>query len=69
MNPLIVDLARSLHQDITDYVTLIHQPDIIPFWRALALDTDLGGNGVIVGARANVVIVDIARKSGYRFTF
>jgi Na+/H+ antiporter NhaD/arsenite permease-like protein len=30
MNPLIVDLARSLHPEITDYATLVHQPDIIP---------------------------------------
>jgi len=69
MNPLIVDLARSLHPDITDYVTLVHQPDIIPLWWALALGACLGGNGTIIGASANVVIVDIARKAGYRITF
>lgn len=69
MNPLIVDLARSLHPDITDYITLVHQPDIIPLWWALALGACLGGNGTIIGASANVVIVDIARKAGYRITF
>lgn len=69
MNPLIVDLARSLHPEITDYVTLVHQPDIIPLWWALALGACLGGNGTIIGASANVVIVDIARKAGYRITF
>lgn len=69
MNPLIVDLARSLHPEITDYATLVHQPDIIPLWWALALGACLGGNGTIIGASANVVIVDIARKSGYRITF
>jgi Na+/H+ antiporter NhaD/arsenite permease-like protein len=69
MNPLIVDLARSLHPEITDYVALVHQPDIIPLWWALALGACLGGNGTIIGASANVVIVDIARKSGYRITF
>lgn len=69
MNPLIVDLARSLHPDITDYTTLVHQPDIIPLWWALALGACLGGNGTIIGASANVVIVDIARKAGYRITF
>ncbi|MFY4730253.1 SLC13 family permease, partial [Nitrospira sp. BLG_2] len=37
MNPLIVDLARSLHPEMTDYVALVHQPDIIPLWWALAL--------------------------------
>jgi Na+/H+ antiporter NhaD/arsenite permease-like protein len=69
MNPLIVDLARSLHPEITDYVTLVHQSDIIPLWWALALGACLGGNGTIIGASANVVIVDIARKAGYRITF
>jgi Na+/H+ antiporter NhaD/arsenite permease-like protein len=69
MNPLIVDLARSLHPEITDYVALVHQPDILPLWWALALGACLGGNGTIIGASANVVIVDIARKAGYRITF
>ncbi|MDH4152352.1 MAG: ArsB/NhaD family transporter [Nitrospira sp.] len=69
MNPLIVDLARSLHPEITDYATLVHQADIIPLWWALALGACLGGNGTIIGASANVVIVDLARKAGYRITF
>lgn len=69
MNPLIVDLARSLHPDIAEYSVLVHQPDIIPLWWALALGACLGGNGTIIGASANVVIVDIARKAGYRITF
>jgi Na+/H+ antiporter NhaD/arsenite permease-like protein len=69
MNPLIVDVARSLHPEISDYATLVHQPDIIPLWWALALGACLGGNGTIIGASANVVIVDIARKAGYRISF
>ena len=69
MNPLIVDLARSHHPEISDYATLVHQPDIIPLWWALALGACLGGNGTIIGASANVVIVDIARKAGYPVSF
>jgi Na+/H+ antiporter NhaD/arsenite permease-like protein len=69
MNPLIVDLARSLHPEISDYATLVHQPDIMPLWWALALGACLGGNGTIIGASANVVIVDIARKAGYPISF
>lgn len=69
MNPLIVDLARSLHPEISDYTTLVHQPDIIPLWWALTLGACLGGNGTLIGASANVVIVDLARKAGYRITF
>lgn len=69
MNPLIVDLARSLHPEISDYATLVHQPDILPLWWALALGACLGGNGTIIGASANVVIVDMARKAGYPISF
>ncbi|WP_455242615.1 ArsB/NhaD family transporter [Petrachloros mirabilis] len=69
MNPLIVDLARSLHPDVSDYTALVHQPDILPLWWALALGACLGGNGTIIGASANVVVVDIARRSGYGITF
>jgi Na+/H+ antiporter NhaD/arsenite permease-like protein len=69
MNPLIVDLARSLHPDITDYTTLVHQPDIIPLWWALALGACLGGNGTLIGATANVVVVDVARRAGHPISF
>jgi len=69
MNPLIVDLARSLHPEITDYATLVHQPDILPLWWALALGACLGGNGTIIGASANVVVVDLARRAGHQITF
>jgi len=69
MNPLIVDLARSLHPEISDHALLVHQPDIMPLWWALALGACLGGNGTIIGASANVIIVDIARKAGYPISF
>jgi Na+/H+ antiporter NhaD/arsenite permease-like protein len=69
MNPLILDLAASLHPDISDPVTLAHQPDIIPLWWALALGACLGGNGTLIGATANVVIVDIASRAGSTISF
>jgi Na+/H+ antiporter NhaD/arsenite permease-like protein len=69
MNPLVVDLARSLHPEITDYTTLVHQPDIMSLWWALALGACLGGNGTLIGASANVVIVDLARKAGYPISY
>lgn len=69
MNPLIVDLARSLHPEIADYSTLVHQTDIVPLWWALALGACLGGNGTLIGASANVVIVDLARRAGYTISF
>lgn len=69
MNPLIVDLARSLHPEITEYNVLVHQPDILPLWWALALGACLGGNGTLIGASANVVIADLARRAGYPISF
>lgn len=69
MNPLIVDLARALHPEIVDHATLVHQPDILPLWWALALGACLGGNGTLVGASANVVVVDLARRAGYHISF
>lgn len=69
MNPLIVDLARTLHPDITDYSELVHQADILPLWWALALGACLGGNGTMIGASANVVVIDLARRAGYHITF
>jgi len=69
MNPLIVDLARSLHPEVSDYTALVHHPDIYPLWWALALGACLGGNGSMIGATANVVIVDIARRAGHVITF
>jgi Na+/H+ antiporter NhaD/arsenite permease-like protein len=48
---------------------LVHQPDIVPLWWALALGACLGGNATIIGASANVIVVDIARKAGYGISF
>ena len=69
MNPLVVDLARSLHPEITDPTALVHHPDILPLWWALALGACLGGNGTLIGASANVVIAEVARKAGYPISY
>jgi Na+/H+ antiporter NhaD/arsenite permease-like protein len=69
MNPLVVDFARALHPEITDHTTLVHQPDILPLWWALALGACLGGNGTLIGASANVLIADLGRKAGYPISF
>jgi Na+/H+ antiporter NhaD/arsenite permease-like protein len=69
MNPLIIDLARSLHPEIADQATLVHQPDILPLWWGLALGACLGGNGTLIGASANVVIADLARKAGHPISY
>jgi len=38
-------------------------------WWALALGADLGGNATVIGASANVVMLGIAERNGYRITF
>ena len=38
-------------------------------WWALALGACLGGNGTIIGASANVVVADMAKKHGHKITF
>ena len=48
---------------------LIHTQVAEPLFWALALGACLGGNGTMIGASANVVISQIARKNNYPLTF
>ncbi|MDQ4038203.1 MAG: ArsB/NhaD family transporter [Actinomycetota bacterium] len=57
MAPLVADLADEAGN-----------PGNVLWW-ALALGADLGGNATMVGAAANVVVVGIAEKNGYRISF
>lgn len=41
----------------------------MPLWWSLALGTCLGGNLTLVGAAANVVVANLAAKSGYPISF
>ena len=41
----------------------------MPLWWSLALGACLGGNLTIVGAAANVIVVSMAKKSGYPISF
>lgn len=43
--------------------------DIAPLWWALSLGACLGGNGTMIGASANLVVIGIAEKSGYKISF
>ena len=42
---------------------------ISPLWWALALGADLGGSATIVGASANVIVINLARARGYPISF
>lgn len=43
--------------------------NITPLWWALSLGACLGGNGTMIGASANLVVIGIAEKSGYKISF
>ena len=43
--------------------------DVTSLWWAVSLGACLGGNGTLIGASANVVLSDIAKKNGYEITF
>ncbi len=57
MAPLVESLARSTGN-----------PENVLWW-SLALGADLGGNATIIGASANVVMLGIAERNGYRISF
>ena len=42
---------------------------IMPLWWSLALGACLGGNATLVGAAANVVVANLAEKSGHPISF
>jgi Na+/H+ antiporter NhaD/arsenite permease-like protein len=43
--------------------------DLNTLWWALSLGACLGGNGTIIGASANVVVIGMAEKRGAPITF
>lgn len=67
INSIIPEFASQmgLQNDPVAIQTLIKEP---LFW-SLALGACLGGNGTLVGASANVVISQIAKKNNYPLTF
>ena len=40
-----------------------------PLWWSLALGACLGGNGTLIGASANVVVVSLAAQQGHKLSF
>lgn len=68
MNPLVIDMARELWPDASG-LELLHHPDLMPIWWSLAFGACLGGNGSPIGASANVIVVGMAEKAGYKISF
>jgi Na+/H+ antiporter NhaD/arsenite permease-like protein len=40
-----------------------------PLWWSLSLGACLGGNGTLIGTRANLIVVGLASKEGYKISF
>jgi Na+/H+ antiporter NhaD/arsenite permease-like protein len=55
MIPVVKNLGQTLQVD--------------PLWWSLALGACLGGNATLVGASANVVVANLARRSGHAISF
>jgi Na+/H+ antiporter NhaD/arsenite permease-like protein len=55
MIPIVENLGQSM--------------PIMPLWWSLALGACLGGNATLVGAAANVVVANLAEKSGHSISF
>jgi Na+/H+ antiporter NhaD/arsenite permease-like protein len=68
MNPLVIDMARELWPGESGLALLQHK-ELIPIWWSLALGACLGGNGSPIGASANVIVVGMAEKAGYKISF
>jgi len=52
---------------VTEHYTGDPHADVL--WWALIMGSALGGNGTMIGASANVIGVDLARKGGVKITF
>ncbi|WP_272507207.1 ArsB/NhaD family transporter [Clostridium aestuarii] len=57
MIPLIKSMSTMGHMNV------------MPLWWALSLGSCLGGNGTIVGASANLIVIGIAGKNGHKISF
>lgn len=69
--PLSLAVARGLFPELANLPVeefMLH-PAVVPIWWALALGADLGGNGTLVGASANVVGAGLSERHGERITF
>ena len=64
MIPIIENISAdpSFSKTLADYT-------YNPLWYALAFGADLGGNGTLIGASANLVAIAICEKFGYRIFF
>ncbi len=65
----VIPMIKTIAPDIAKANGLEEAVVLGILWWALALGACLGGNGTIIGASANVVMADMAKKHGHRITF
>ncbi len=64
-----IPLTATVIPMVKDMGTQLGSEAIKPLWWALSLGACLGGNGTLIGASANVIVADLANKSGFKITF
>jgi len=64
--PFVAVMIPVIHQISKNFEG---NPNINLLWWALSLGACLGGNGTLIGASANIVTVDIAKKFGVEVSF
>ncbi|SDZ81819.1 possible tyrosine transporter P-protein (TC 2.A.45.2.1) [Desulfuromusa kysingii] len=71
MNPLLIDMIHKIYglQSGTATAEHIQHMAMMPVWWSLALGACLGGNGSPIGASANVIVVGLSEKAGYKISF
>ena len=69
MIPLVEVLIRSFTGETALPIDYTDPHIAQPLWWSLALGTCLGGNGSMFGAAANIVVIQIARRNGYKLSF
>jgi Na+/H+ antiporter NhaD/arsenite permease-like protein len=62
MIPLIQDIGHGMG-------LAQNAPALDVLWWSLALGADLGGNGTLIGASANVIVAGIAMREGYNISY
>ena len=71
----LIPLIQSIIPSFAQTLGLEAHPELVrstiaePLFWSLALGACLGGNGSLIGASANVVVAQIARKNRYHFSF
>jgi Na+/H+ antiporter NhaD/arsenite permease-like protein len=65
----IIDNIPYTATMVTIVPELAHTMPAEPLWWSLALGACLGGNGTAIGASANVIVLSLAERSGYKIKF